>query len=114
MAGNGNSGQRKDRLFRDAIMMELKIRDAGEDLKTLRQIASDVIEDALSTKPEESYRRAAAIAMLADRIDGKPLQQQDINVNENVTYVALMPQRHGNMDTWLTNSSQETKALTKQ
>ena len=67
MAGNANSGKRKDKLFRDAILMELSIRDAGEDGKTLRAIAGGVIEAALDKKLD-------ATKELIDRIDGKPAQ----------------------------------------
>jgi len=67
MAGNANSGKRKDKLFRDAILMELSIRDAGEDGKTLRLIAGGVIDAALDKKLD-------ATKELADRIDGKPAQ----------------------------------------
>ena len=74
MAGNSNSGSHKDRLFRKALIMEMKIRDAGEDMKTLRQIASDVFDDALDTDPEKSWKRRDAVNMIADRIDGKPAQ----------------------------------------
>lgn len=67
MAGNSNSGSHKDKLFRKALMMELKIRDADEDMKTLRAIASGVLNDALSGDKD-------ARNMVADRIDGKPAQ----------------------------------------
>ncbi len=74
MAGNSNSGSHKDKLFRKALVMEIKIRDAGEDMKTLRQIASTVIDDALNTNPDKSFQRKDAVNMIADRIDGKPAQ----------------------------------------
>ena len=74
MAGNSNSGSHKDKLFRKALVMEIKIRDAGEDMKTLRQIASGVIDDALNTNPEKAFQRKDAVNMIADRIDGKPAQ----------------------------------------
>lgn len=74
MAGNSNSGSHKDKLFRKALVMEIKIRDAGEDMKTLRQIASGVIDDALNTNPDKALQRKDAVNMIADRIDGKPAQ----------------------------------------
>ena len=67
MAGNANSGKHKAKLFRDAILMELSIRDAGEDGKTLRAIAGGVIDAALDKKLD-------ATKELADRIDGKSPQ----------------------------------------
>ena len=67
MAGNSNSGSHKDKLFRKAMVMELAIRDAGDDWKTLRLIASGVIDDALAKDKD-------ARNMVADRIDGKAAQ----------------------------------------
>ena len=74
MAGNSNSGSHKDKLFRKALIMEMKIRDAGEDMKTLRQIASDIFDDALKFNPANPAGKRDAINMIADRIDGKPAQ----------------------------------------
>ena len=71
MAGNSNRGSHKDKLFRKALMMEIKIRDAGEDMKTLRGIAGGVLDDAFSADPQ--IRRDARNT-IADRIDGKPAQ----------------------------------------
>jgi hypothetical protein len=71
MAGNANSGSQKGRIFRDAIVMQLKIRDAGEDMKTLRNIADSLIDAAIEKKMD-------AISAIADRLDGKPAQQVDI------------------------------------
>ena len=71
MAGNANSGSWTKKPFRDALKLELKIRDAGEDMKTLRRIAGGVIDDALGDEP---FKRRDAINMIADRIDGKPAQ----------------------------------------
>lgn len=74
MAGNSNSGSHKDKLFRKALMIELKIRDADEDMKTLRRIAGNVIDDALNFNPANPAGRRDATNMIADRIDGKPAQ----------------------------------------
>lgn len=74
MAGNSNSGSHKDKLFRKALMIELKIRDADEDMKTLRRIAGGVIDDALNMNPNNYQTRRDAVNMVADRIDGKPAQ----------------------------------------
>jgi hypothetical protein len=71
MAGNANSGSHKDRLFRNALIMQLKVRDAGEDMKTLRAIADKLIDGAASGDLPQ-------IKELSDRIDGKPAQQVDI------------------------------------
>ena len=110
MAGNSNSGSHKDRLFRTAIMIELKVRDAGEDMKTLRRIASGVIDDALSDDPQ---LKREARNMLADRIDGKAIQQQELEVTD-ANNVALMPRRVENMEAWLNQYAPDTLNQTKQ
>lgn len=110
MAGNSNSGSHKDRLFRTAMMIELKVRDAGEDMKTLRRIAGGVIEDALGDDPQ--IRRDAR-NMIADRIDGKAIQQQELEVTDGQN-VALMPKRVENMEAWLNQYAPNTQHPTKQ
>jgi len=62
MAGNANSGPKREKPFRDALLMELLT--AGEDHKTLRRIARAVI-----SKAEQGDIQA--IKEIADRMDGK-------------------------------------------
>lgn len=62
MAGNANSGPKKEKPFRDALLMEIKA--AGEDHKSLRRIAR-----ALISKAEDADIQA--IKEIADRLDGK-------------------------------------------
>lgn len=71
MAGNANSG-RREKPFADALRMELVA--AGTDHKKLRAIAAMLIEKA-------SEGDMQAIKELADRTDGKPSQQMDIDAN---------------------------------
>lgn len=70
MAGNKNSGRRAERPFADALRME--IAEAGEDRKRLRVIARRLLD-----KAEDGDMQA--INALADRLDGKPSQQLDID-----------------------------------
>ena len=91
-------------------MVELKVRDAGEDMKTLRRIASGVIDDALSDDPQ---LKREARNMLADRIDGKAIQQQELEVTD-ANNVALMPRRVENMEAWLNQYAPDTLNQTKQ
>jgi hypothetical protein len=65
-------------------MIELKVRDAGDDMRTLRRIAGGVIDDALSDDPQ---LKREARNMIADRIDGKAVQPQDIEINETKTVI---------------------------
>jgi hypothetical protein len=62
MAGNANSGPRREKPFRDALRMELAA--AGEDHKALRAVAQMLI-----VKAQEGDMQA--IKELGDRIDGK-------------------------------------------
>lgn len=65
---SGNpTGLRKDRLFRDAILMELKA--TGTEMKDLRRIARALIDKAAD-------KDIPAIKEFADRIDGKVPQAQ--------------------------------------
>lgn len=66
MAGNANSGQRKDKMFREALHRAIKRIDDGKDPR-LDRIAEQVIKQALAGE-------LAAIKEIADRLDGKPAQ----------------------------------------
>ena len=70
---SGNPGGRpKEKPFADALRME--IAAAGEDHRALRRVARKLIENA-----EAGDIRA--IRELADRLDGKPIQAVDANVD---------------------------------
>jgi hypothetical protein len=75
MAGNNSvhRGQQRDKPFRDALRME--IAAAGDDLKALRSIARAQIAAAI----EGDFQAAQFIA---DRLDGKPAQEQHVNVTD--------------------------------
>lgn len=66
--GNHNSGKRKDRLFHNALMLELTEATEGRDL---RRIARNVIKVACDENHKDMLSAANAIA---DRLDGKPAQ----------------------------------------
>jgi ribosomal protein S20 len=70
MAGNANSGRRAEKPFRDALRME--IAGAGENSKALRNIAKKLIAQAESGDMQ-------AIKEFADRLDGKSVQQLDVD-----------------------------------
>lgn len=70
MAGNANSGRRQEKPFRDAIRMELA---EAADHQELRAIARKLINKATEGDIQ-------AIAMLADRTDGKAVQSVDADV----------------------------------
>lgn len=64
--GNKNSG-RKDKFTREALMMEMKERERGNDPRGMRKLASKVWDLA-----EEGERWAAEF--IRDTMDGKPAQ----------------------------------------
>jgi hypothetical protein len=63
--GNHNSGKRKDKLFHNAIMLELTEAENGKDL---RKIARNVIAVACDITHKDML---SAANVIADRIDGK-------------------------------------------
>lgn len=71
---SGNPGGRpKEKPFRDALRIELASR--GGDAKSLRVIASKIIE-----KAEDGDLQAAR--EIADRLDGKPTQEAEVLVEK--------------------------------
>jgi hypothetical protein len=73
MAGNTNSGQRKDKLIRDALMLAAHRVQEGdpEGRKKLAVAAAKVVEKAVEGD-------LAAFKEMADRIDGKSTQPVDV------------------------------------
>ena len=65
-------GQQRDKIYREALRLELADMSEGVDLKKLRQIARAHIEKAASGDMQ-------AIKELADRLDGKPAQILDLS-----------------------------------
>jgi hypothetical protein len=60
-------GQQRDKIYREALRLELADMSEGVDLKKLRQIARAHIERAAGGDMQ-------AIKELADRLDGRPAQ----------------------------------------
>ena len=69
-----NPGGRNGRPVQRALAMELKA--AGDDQKALRKIMRTVIDKAEEGEPW-------AVQFIADRLDGKPVQQIDQNINDS-------------------------------
>lgn len=89
MAGNANSGPKREKPWVHALRMELAA--GGEDHKSLRQIAKVVIAQAKSGD-------LAAVKEIAERLDGKALQTMEShNVNE---YVFAEVPKTDNKDEW--------------
>lgn len=87
MAGNANSGRRQEKPFRDALRMELAaLKD--EDPRALRSIAKKLLEKA-------SEGDLQAIKELADRTDGKAVQQLDVDANVTLSHEEALEQLAG-------------------
>jgi hypothetical protein len=73
---NVRFGVGKEKLMRQALMMELK--SAGEDLPELRQIARRVINCALNDEKNWSW----AVKEIWDRLDGKSHQTVEASFDD--------------------------------
>ena len=73
MAGNRNSGRRKEKLAFEALSMEI-----AADPKKMRKIARKLLDEAESGN-------MVAIKEVFDRLDGKPAQTVDMNVDDKRT-----------------------------
>jgi hypothetical protein len=70
MAGNANSGRKAEKPFRDALRIEIAALGDSDPL-ALRSIARRLLEKAAEGDMQ-------AIKELADRTDGKAVQQLDV------------------------------------
>ncbi len=90
MAGRPAGAQNKDKPFREALRMELVA--AGDDHKTLRKIAKNLIAIASTANDPAAL---PAIREIADRMDGKPVQaiagDEDNPLRVAITRVELVP-----------------------
>lgn len=77
--GNANSG-RREKPFLEALNMELK--DGGKDHRKLRAIAKQLIAKAEAGE-------AWAVVEFANRLDGKPRQEADVDVTGSLTVQIL-------------------------
>jgi hypothetical protein len=90
---NANTKGRKDKPFKDALAMELKA--AGDDHKALRKIARKLMEQAEAGDIQ-------AIKELANRLDGMPVQQSEVEVTQR--FVAEVPEVIPDSAEWLKQS----------
>lgn len=68
MAGNANSGRKRNQLITDALLVEVKAREAEGDKRGLRKMAVTIMDLA------EGGERWAA-EFVRDTVDGKPMQR---------------------------------------
>lgn len=86
MAGNVNSGRRKQTFITDALLLEVKAREKEGDNKGLRKMAVAIMDLA------EAGERWAA-EYVRDTLDGKPAQRVEVAGDEenpiNVRHIVL-------------------------
>lgn len=88
MAGNENSGQRKDKLIRDALMIaahRVETKDP-EGRRKLAVAAAKVVEMAVEGD-------LAAFREMADRIDGKAIQSHEVDNTTRVYVIEAKAER---------------------
>lgn len=85
MAGNANSGSKRDKVWRDALMIaskrtldETKALLADPAAPMIARAAAQVVMLAAADEPDVSAARE-----MGDRLDGKPKQQTEITGGED-------------------------------
>lgn len=78
MAGNANSGQRKDKLVREALMIAAKrVHDGDPQGRVKLAIAAEKVVEAAVNGDLASFKE------IADRLDGKAPQSMDITTTHD-------------------------------
>lgn len=78
MAGNSNSGRKRNSFVTDALVIEMKSREADGDKRGMRAVAGKIWDEA-----EKGERWAAEF--IRDTIDGKPMQAVELDAKHDVT-----------------------------
>jgi len=84
---NNPNGARKERLFYNALRLAL-------DEKRLRRIAEKLVRLAEAGVPW-------AIRELIDRTDGKPVQAINVDREERIKLIAIVPEKSATTEDWL-------------
>lgn len=77
MAGNSNSGRRRNTFVTDALIIEMKDREKEGDRRGMRAVAVKIWDEA-----EKGERWAAEF--IRDTIDGKPVQAVEGDIDLGV------------------------------
>jgi len=80
MAGNSNSGKHKAKIWHDALNYEANIIDKATGLKQIQLAAQQLMMKCLAGD-------IPALKEFGDRLDGKPPQEQQIDINETKTVI---------------------------
>lgn len=77
MAGNSNSGRKRTTFVTDALVMEMRSREADGDKRGMRRVAVAIWDEA-----EKGERWAAEF--IRDTVDGKPVQAVEGDIDLGV------------------------------
>jgi Family of unknown function (DUF5681) len=101
---SGNpGGLRKYKDFANALRMELAVLDDG-DQRGMRKVAASLIREALKGN-------IAAVREIADRLDGKPIQQHQVDMEERIKLIAVVPQKAASTEDWLKLVGEQQKTI---
>jgi hypothetical protein len=93
MAGNSNSGRKRNTFVTDALVMEMKSREADGDKRGMRKVAVAIWDEA-----EKGERWAAEF--IRDTVDGKPVQavegELDLGVKDSLGELLMRIATKGN------------------
>jgi hypothetical protein len=93
MAGNSNSGRKRNTFVTDALVIEMKSREAEGDKRGMRKVAASIWDEA-----EKGERWAAEF--IRDTIDGKPVQavegELDLGVKDSLGELLMRIATRGN------------------
>ncbi len=91
---SGNpGGLRKYKDFATALRMELAALD-DDDQRGMRKVAASLIREALKGN-------ITAVREIADRLDGKAIQQHHVDMEERIKLIAVVPQKASSTEEWL-------------
>ena len=91
---SGNpGGLRKYKEFATALRMELAALGDG-DQRGMRKVAASLINKALEGN-------IAAVKEIADRLDGKAIQQMQIEREDRIKFIAVVPEKSATTEEWL-------------
>jgi uncharacterized Ntn-hydrolase superfamily protein len=93
MAGNSNSGRKRNTFVTDALVIEMKAREADGDKRGMRAVAVKIWDEA-----EKGERWAAEF--IRDTVDGKPVQavegELDLGVKDSLGELLMRIATKGN------------------
>ncbi len=101
MANSKSRGQQRDKPFRDALRIEAKLAEEGEQTPALPGSLRFIARSLLVRAGEDTQ----AAREVGDRLDGKPAQEAAVTI-EDSRYVARVPEKAKTTEQWQQQHSQ--------